>query len=376
MMRRYTKIGLIGLLIFGLFCGGAMGAPDINDYTPSDSDVSTKVDEEQVFNIHVNETCNITWYINGSQKQFIKSKTDDTYKNTGDENGTYNVTAFVKNENGTDQKKWIWTVSNVSLRITDSDPTDDPESTVYETQKFNITTNQNCTIVWKINGSTDQTDTDVNDSLYSNSSVIAGSYNVTAFVKNINGIDQKEWIWTVSNVSLRITDSDPTDDPESNVDETQKFNITTNQNCTIVWKIDGSTDKTDTDVKYSSYDKSIAIAESYDVTAFVNNENGTDQKKWIWTVSNPIVSLSITDSDPTDDPESTVGETQKFNITTNQNCTIVWKINGSTDQIDTDVKYSSYDNSNAIAGSYNVTAIASDAHESRQEECTFHVHSS
>ncbi|MGP8328950.1 MAG: S-layer protein domain-containing protein [Methanosarcinaceae archaeon] len=284
-MRGYKRIGLIGLLILGLLCGGAMGAPDIDGSTPSDTDVSTNVGEEQMFIIHVNETCNITWYINGSQMQFVTDKTDDTYTNDSVQAGIYNVTAFVKNINGTDQNKWIWNVS-VPLSITGSNPTDDPETTVDETQKFNITTNQNCTIIWKINSSTVQTNTDVNHSLYENSSALTGSHNVTAIALNANGTPQKEWTWTVSNsiVYLSITDSNPTDDPETTVGEAQKFNITTNKNCTITWKINGSTIQTNQDVKYSSYENSSALVGSHNVTAIASNENGILQKEWTWDV--------------------------------------------------------------------------------------------
>ncbi len=91
-----------------------------------------------------------------------------------------------------------------------------------------------------------------------------------------------------------IISSSPISDP-STVVGTQTFNITLNKNANIVWKIDGSTVKTQTGILSSSYTNSTAGIGVHTVN--VTATNGTDirSRQWTWTVeANIIGEIQIT----------------------------------------------------------------------------------
>ena len=373
LMRGYARFVLIGLLILGLFCGGAMGAPNITEYLPTDNPFTT-TEDTQAFSITVNETCNITWYINGSNMQAVTNQTTDTYTNNSGVVGIYNVTVVAENINGTVPHMWIWTV-NESLSIDAYNPTIDPETIEGESIEFNITTNQDATTKWYINGTEVETDPSISFASYVNTSSSVGSYNVTAVASNVNGTKQQSWAWTVLSNDLEIIDYNPTDlTQETTTGESITFYITTNQICNITWFINSTEVQNSTFVSSSSYSNSTAPAGIYNVTAIAENANGTPYISWTWTVTN--VSLSIVDYNPDDlTIETTEGDSQEFNITANQNCTITWKINGSTVQTNTDTKFSSYVNTTSSVGSYNVTAIANNVNGTPQKTWTWDVRS-
>ena len=67
----------------------------------------------RTFNLTVNETVNLTWYINGTQVSSNSSVTAGNYTNTSAKSGTWNVSAVANNSNGSVTKTWIWTVSDL-----------------------------------------------------------------------------------------------------------------------------------------------------------------------------------------------------------------------------------------------------------------------
>ncbi|KGK99250.1 S-layer protein [Methanococcoides methylutens] len=77
--------------------------------------------------------------------------------------------------------------------------------------------------------------------------------------------------------------------------------------------------------------------------------------------------LDITDHNPLSSSVSTQqGDSQIFNITTNRIATVEWLIDGVVlgSETDSDVTFASYTNNTAPAGTYNVTAIATNGSES------------
>ena len=85
---------------------------NIINYAP----LSPIVDNEgaiRAFNITVNETVDVTWYINGTQVSSNSSVTAANYTNTSAKSGTWNVSAVANNSNGTIVKTWIWIVSDL-----------------------------------------------------------------------------------------------------------------------------------------------------------------------------------------------------------------------------------------------------------------------
>jgi len=54
----------------------------------------------RTFNITVNQTVNVIWLINGVQEQADTGVTTASYTNRSATQGTWNITAAVKNDNG------------------------------------------------------------------------------------------------------------------------------------------------------------------------------------------------------------------------------------------------------------------------------------
>ena len=72
-----------------------------------------------------------------------------------------------------------------------------------------------------------------------------------------------------------------------------------------------------------------------------------------------IQPLAINSFSPNDSSHvSTTGNSQEFEITTNKICNITWMINNVVIQTNVSTASASYVNNNALAGSYNVTAVA------------------
>ncbi len=285
-----TRLGFAIYLVLILLAGGAIAIPSISDPSPGTDPTST-VGDNQVFSVAVNETSNVTWFLNDVEFETDGNTTTASYSNDSAPAGTYEVKAVAENGNGSDEYIWTWTVSNAAnetLEITDFNPDDTtPDSTTGSTVEFNITLNQEATIRWLIDGIEMDTETGSSGS-YSNSTAPAGEYNVTAIATNVNGSDQQGWTWTVSkaeNESLDITDFSPEDDPASVVDAYQNFTVETNQDADIAWYIDGAWKYTNESVSFAAFNVSDKAIGSYNVTAIASNVNGQDQKKWTWTVA-------------------------------------------------------------------------------------------
>ncbi|HEY9206245.1 MAG TPA: hypothetical protein VIO58_10030 [Candidatus Methanoperedens sp.] len=93
----------------------APGVPAITDFNPITSTVKNNVSDSRTFSITVNQTVNITWFINGTPVQTNNGVTSASYTNTSAALGIWNVTAIASNTNGTDSQMWIWIVAAPSL---------------------------------------------------------------------------------------------------------------------------------------------------------------------------------------------------------------------------------------------------------------------
>ena len=88
------------------------GAPNITSFAPS-TPVSNNEDESRTFNITIDQTVNVSWWINGAEVGSNTSVTEASYTNVSAEIGTWNVSAIASNENGTDMQTWDWFVTGV-----------------------------------------------------------------------------------------------------------------------------------------------------------------------------------------------------------------------------------------------------------------------
>ncbi|PXF57802.1 MAG: hypothetical protein C4B59_14540 [Candidatus Methanogaster sp.] len=91
------------------------GPPVITPIEPS-ANPKSEVNEKMTFEITVNQTVTIKWYIDGIRVQNtpnVPSGTSNTYENDTAPAGVYNVTVFVENmtTHRTASHEWIWTVT-------------------------------------------------------------------------------------------------------------------------------------------------------------------------------------------------------------------------------------------------------------------------
>ncbi len=93
------------------------GAPTIISSSPSTiifdnvTFVLNEAGDSRIFNIKINQTVNVTWFISGIEVFNQSGVNESSYKNTSAASGFWNVEAKVSNNNGFDSKKWIWIVS-------------------------------------------------------------------------------------------------------------------------------------------------------------------------------------------------------------------------------------------------------------------------
>ncbi|WP_440954059.1 S-layer protein domain-containing protein [Methanosarcina sp. Mfa9] len=169
-----TKMKIIvGVLLLGLFCGTAFAAPIIDSSTPSNKDIEVDIGTDQDFEVTLNESGNVIWYVNDTDDN-VESQTTDFADPTS--SFTYTVTDTVKRiikavvEGNANASPETWEIQGTipAVEIDDFYPTkgDDgwdeedgdliktvTQSSSNSTFDFNITVSQNCTIEWNVEDS-------------------------------------------------------------------------------------------------------------------------------------------------------------------------------------------------------------------------------
>ncbi|WP_407354759.1 S-layer protein domain-containing protein [Methanolobus sp. WCC5] len=359
-MRNKFKFILFGSLLL-LIIGMGSATPVITP-NPASASFTNLTDElPQEFSVNVNETTNITWYLDGSSVSSVTNQTSDSYSSSPSA-GIHNVTVVALNTTTSlsSQFQWTWTV-NESLSIDSFSPVSDPDTTVGTPQIFTVDTNQIAGITWYIDGDLVQTNSSQTSATYINSTAPAGTYEVKATVSNVNGTADQVWTWDVTAIpGPSITLSDPSSSSVSdNTGDSRTFEVTIDQPVNLTWIMNGTILRTDNSVASSSYTFNSAPQGSHNLTVFAENANGDDQEKWDWTVTD--IPLSITDFNPGSNPETVVGDLQLFDITVNKISDIQWYINDSLVQTNSSSTSAEFRKSDASAGSYNVTVKASNS---------------
>ncbi|NQE45318.1 hypothetical protein C5S31_04765 [ANME-1 cluster archaeon GoMg2] len=96
--------------------GIPVAAPNITSFAPL-SPVNDTVCNWRTFNITVNQTVNVSWYVNGSLLSTNQSVTEANYTLHADVVRVLNVTVIAANNNGTDMQTWIWNVTGTCAPI-------------------------------------------------------------------------------------------------------------------------------------------------------------------------------------------------------------------------------------------------------------------
>jgi parallel beta-helix repeat protein len=86
--------------------------PGIISFDPT-SPVNDSVCTWRTFNVTVNQTVNVSWYLNESFRFKNESVTDARYTLHAGVVGEHNVTAIAENAKGTDMQVWVWNVTRL-----------------------------------------------------------------------------------------------------------------------------------------------------------------------------------------------------------------------------------------------------------------------
>ena len=100
--------------------------------------------------------------------------------------------------------------------ITAWEPTEEAvSSTEGESKTFEISVDQEVDISWQINGTEMQTDEGVTEAAYTNTSAVAGTWNVSAIATNTENrlSSMYTWIWSVTSASAEASEGTPTPTP-------------------------------------------------------------------------------------------------------------------------------------------------------------------
>lgn len=165
------------------------------------------------------------------------------------------------------------------------------------TRTFNITVNQTANVTWLINGTLVQDNGSVSANTlvnYTNTSAVAGFWNVTAVALNTTtGLSaSQKWIWNVSAVppgAPNITTFAPISPVSNNAGDSRTFNVTANQTVNVTWLINGSLAQNNGSVPAGTlvnYTNNSAVAGFWNVTAIaLNTTTGLSaSQKWDWSV--------------------------------------------------------------------------------------------
>ena len=140
------------------------------------------------------------------------------------------------------------------------------------------------------------------------------------------------------------------------------FNITVNQTVNVSWLINGIEVQLNESVTEAAYTNTSVAVGTWNVSVIVTNANGSDMQTWDWIVTKvthgaPEIT-SYTPETPVYDIE---GAIRTFNITVNQTVNVSWQINGTEVQTNESVTEVTYTNTSAAAGTWNVSAIVTNA---------------
>lgn len=83
---------------------------------------------------------------------------------------------------------------------------------------------------------------------------------------------------------LNITSFAPNSPVNDTAGTTRTFNITTDQIVNVSWYLDGAFQKTDFRVNSSYYETKLYTTGIYSVLAVASNDNGSDNRSWVWNI--------------------------------------------------------------------------------------------
>ena len=377
--------------IIGMIPPVPASPPSIINSEPT-SPVNNIAGETRTFNITTDQTVSVEWFINGSHVQTDTSVTFAQYTNTSAFPGNWNVTAIASNVNGTTMFSWVWNVTSVPIpvpasppKIINSFPTSPVNNVAGESRKFNITVDQIVNVTWYINNTPVQYDESITYAQYTNISASSGIWNVTAIASNINGGVMRSWTWNVTPIPPpkpalppSITSYEPSSPVKDISGASRTFKIKIDQIVSVTWYINGTPVQSNGGVKDARYTNISALPGTWNVSAIATNVNGNVMRSWTWNVTpipppKPALPPSITSYEPSSPVKDIAGASRAFKIKIDQIVSVTWYLNGTPVQSDGGVKEARYTNISASPGTWNVSAIATNANGNVMRSWTWNV---
>ncbi|MHC1625665.1 MAG: S-layer protein domain-containing protein, partial [Methermicoccaceae archaeon] len=302
-IRQFRKGCLIVMIILFALAGVASGAT-LGAQTPSSPHTSNYGDTFK-FSAKVtappNETVVGTWTVDGvivdvsptvGNGDFIEYSPNSTYT---EYSKTYTVTLDITNNTGSPMQ-WIWTVVGTPPSITNYTPATPVSLSQPATQTFQVMANQTVDVTWKIDGTLKETDTNVAANTYAeytlNDGTLSGNHTLTATATSVKGNGSVSTSWAL-NISPApdpiLSNKQPSSNPTTVQDEDIVFSIDVDQTVDVTWKVDGSTEQTNSSVSGTvQFRPTDYISEIGNWTVDVEVENTTTGRSatesWLWKV--------------------------------------------------------------------------------------------
>jgi parallel beta-helix repeat protein len=182
--------------VWNVTAAPAPAPPNITSFAPP-SPVNDTVCNWRTFNVTVNQTVNVSWYLNGSHLFTNDSVTEANYTLHAQFVGDNNVSAVATNANGTDMQTWIWNVTAAPVfgapNITSFAPPSPVNDTVCNWRTFNVTVNQTVNVSWYRNNSFLFKNESVREANCTLHAQYVGENNVSAVAWNANGTDMQQY---------------------------------------------------------------------------------------------------------------------------------------------------------------------------------------
>ncbi|MDO9517282.1 MAG: PKD domain-containing protein, partial [Methanosarcinaceae archaeon] len=357
-MRKYVKFALIGLLILGLFCGGAMGATlDANfsaNVTSGDAPLTVYFTD-----MSINAT-SWEWDVGDGTANYTTQNVTHTYNSAG----TYTVTLKASNSTSNDteiKNDYITVLETLPVADFSSNVTSgDAPLTVYFTDQSTNATSW----IWDVgDGTANYTTQNVTHTYNS-----IGEYGVSLAVFNSNGTSSKT-VWPYITVSDSNSTAAPVANFTSNVTSglvplTVNFTDLSTNASSWSWDIgDGTYTTQNVTHTYNS-------AGTYDVSLTVSDLLGNYSTKGISnyiTVSPLAVPIADFSTNVT---EGIVPLTVKFTDLSTNTASWNWNIGDGTANYTTQNVTHTYN----LTGTYTVNLTATNPNGSSTKTITINVH--
>lgn len=348
---------------------------EITDYSPENSELSIKENEEITFSITYDN--NVEWICwNVGDEAQVKCDENSDYSELTINGNDYDIETYLIKVMVYNNGDWLEDYSiewNLEIKednmgqIVFITPSNDSQINIKanESVHFEFSTDEAGTLYYFVNGSEVKTGNYRSKLEYDLDDVTAGeTYEVEAVAQfSDNTHDSIEWTVNVEEAEpVEITEYYPTNtDIDAEENESINFSCKTNVECDIEWAVNGNSQKYEENTTTSSFDyNNFEEGTTTDITVYAWGKDDVDDVEWKVTVEQESTPR-ITNHTPSD-TDITAGHCNdvEFAVTSNTKGKHVFYVDGSKVKERSDVSSINYTLSDVMAGdNYNIECEAS-----------------